>query len=54
VNAARIIGAAAVVVVALAVAVPLVVQLSHALVIPAVVGVGLYVVVRLVRYFTEV
>ena len=50
---ARIIGTAAVVLTALAVAVPLVARLAHELVMPAVVGVVLYVAVRLARYFTE-
>jgi hypothetical protein len=49
----RIIGTVAVVLIALAVAVPLVTRLAHELIVPAVVGVALYVVVRLVRYFTE-
>lgn len=39
--------------VALVVTVPLVVCLLHALVVPCVVGAGSYVVVRAVRYFTE-
>lgn len=52
-RAPRIVELAAVVLIALAVAVPLVVRLAHELMMPAVVGVALYVVVRAVRYFTE-
>ncbi len=49
----RIIGTAVVVVIALAVAVPLVCQLANALLLPAIVAVALYVVIRLTRYFTD-
>ncbi len=50
---ARVVGTAAVVLIALAVAVPLVSRLAHALIVPAVVGVVLYVVMKVTRYFTE-
>jgi hypothetical protein len=50
---ARVVGTAAVVLIALAVAVPLVSRLAHALIVPAVVGVGLYVAVKVTQHFTE-
>lgn len=50
---ARIIGTVGVVLIALAVAVPLVARLASELMVPALVGVVLYVVVRLTHYFTE-
>jgi uncharacterized membrane protein len=45
----RIVGGAVVLIVVLAVAVPLITRLVNVLFVPAVVGVGLYVAVRLVH-----
>jgi hypothetical protein len=53
VKAVRIIGTAAVVVIALMVAVPLVCRLANALIVPAIVAVALYVVIRVTQYLTE-